>query len=1231
MQGHNGGKQNKKTLFAVLGLVFVAIASIVAFFLFGEIAVRSKYTKFNGGEGYIISSSLSEDGISFTRQYFSANTEYKSTYSGNAEFQNTNGETVVVNPESFVHYLDGSIGFLKKVALLDLLSLKAEEGGVITYYNMQPASVLGYLSGKYIAELQGNRTSFDAIIIKSAENKFLVASPLIDLDINGNKKTFKNGYLEITYFDGDIVRVENQETTFQGIPEEMNIYLDNVKIDLKNKKIFKDDVLALEFGMITIDSDDNIVLSDVEEELDIEDEDDGDSPQNNGGASNAENSEEDNINPIEDLAGGTIAGETYDDNSEEINEYARSGDPVFVITNMNVSANSFEASVEIEDNDGVLTGDMRVEVIEIATSKPVYQERLMNGELSFDVETENLQPETGYSFVVTAGYSKDGVELTRTFIQRTFITEAVGVYLKENYVAQNLISVHVSKSGYSGIEKVTAVLYKDDGTRVQSKAVDFGEGHSQIVDFDGLSTNTKYYIRLENFEYRGMNVVDSFSIQQDFLTLKESPTIGNPYFTIDNRNSLFHLDIDNIKLSNGEDGGLGRLYDQDNGIVSCRYEIYNATNETAPVLVHVAEKDSCSGVDVAVADANVEDAKIQREKPYEFRVVVVFNDNQREREYATGFSDIMQMDGVTFPTLRFEEEEVTSDWIKGFIIITDENETLEKNPILKVSYRDSDGAVKSFKYRAETKKDGNIEIPFDKKGLKQNKTYDISVDGMIDLHDGNPNIEGKIGSVVVKTKPTKDFILKHTGDGYNDFEHAFNLQVQLQSADTDDEGDAARQASTLESLTFNIYEGDDVVQYDNDGNLIINKISIGSFIEKSEEGKASQYESTLRDKFYDSSFNLTSDKFKSSGSTISYTAGKKYTICLSEAKDYANNDIVIRERCFVVEAQKALDLGGISVNPIYNQSLPEEERKKELNSNTVVGYTISATVQDFNARTPNDVVEFYLYDDSGNVITGLHRIVAEKCGEVDSAKYTGSGRELIACTITKDEGTTTFKVYFDDDRGFSRGNRYIIKYRVRLNATGDVNKGYDKVVPENEEGMKYFSIDTEKQKPILKMYPEKLVNESGKYSWYWKYNLSDVDNALVGKSIYYTLGEGGELSFSLERGEEERDGEFISRRFELGDLNSPSELNVYYKAQLKNYESEEIVNIITQKIDGSFGDGIGYSIYGGVDNENKVNGWSDAWNNYRSKIVIDNWEEIRERVTEVDLRLCYEDDGDIDC
>lgn len=1110
MQNREKRIWNGKTTIVLVTLMFVVAAGLLGLFLFGRMSAESKKFEFGNGNGYIISSVLTEDGVSSTRQYFDANTSYKAIRSEEIEFDNTSGEMAQVPTDSFVHYADGSIGFLKKAALLDFSKLKDTKDQVVTYYGLMPSSTLKYTTAGYVADLQGEKQTFESILAKISESRFLVAAPEITVKVGEVTKSIKNGYLEITYFDGDIIRVENQELTYQSIADDMEITVGDTRVDLRSRHIYKSGVAVLDMGLITIESDDNIVLSEYEEE----EEGEGGEGENGEGGDEIDEKERQWNDVLKDLANGIIENTTEPD---EINEYDRTADPVFTITSMDVTANSFDATVEIEDKDGLLTGDTKIEVVDISSGNAVYQNRLTDGETFFDVSTENLSPETDYAFVVTANYIKDNVEVARTFIQRTFVTESIGVSVEENYVTTYSINATVKRSVYSRVRELTAILLNPAGETVGSRIVNFeDEGDEVILNYStDLEPNTAYTLLLKDFHYKNMIVTNGFSISKNFTTLKRKPTLGKPSFTVDKREALFNINV-------------GDIIDLDNGIVTYRYEVYDARTitvdqETNQLVtgtpVYVVDKSVRSGAEIPV-----DGGAIKRETPYVFRMVALFNDNKFEHEYTTAVSNIMKLDGKEFPSLIFIEDEVTFETIDGRIQIIDDGGVLDNTKQIIVSYKNSVGEGDVY----PTTVGADLVVPFYLEGVRKNESYVVSLYGTVDLKDADndPIDNCYLGSVIIHTKATNPFALNYAVNS-SDTKSAFSVLARLTNGG---EGDTELEADTLSGITFNIYEGNGT-----SGNLLrsVNKID-GNLEEK--------YVSTLRTEYYDNEFMITPSTFGLRNKDFS---SGTYTIEITNAHDYTvyPNEIPIKNNVFTVEAKGSIpdvpaDVDdAIEIIPIRNGNMPEESIRSDLDEDTIVGYSLLAE-----------------YDNSGRVLK-----------EIYYALHAADGTVIATYTYVLPAGQVNvepIKVYFDGDgtsgidSDFRRGNTYYVTYTAGLD-TVDSDGIIDEVWPSDGTVLKSKNFTPPKQEPDFIAFP---VNSDAS-TFSWKYTFKDIDHAAT-TNLNYAIDEMSIGTIPLTVSDEFQDMKF--RNLTTGDLKAS------YRYKLERTANETIANVINYKFDGYF-------------------------------------------------------------
>ena len=241
----------KKILFVIITVSLM----ITVIFLYGIKTKENRLGEFNDS-GYIIGRSYESAVLSTTKYYFNGGTKYKKNYEKNYIFANTDNENVKVSENSFIHFSDKSISVLNKTAILNLDNLN---DSLIKYYNLYVGTRLVNKDNIYYTETLNNKISFTNFLMKIDENKYMIVSPKINLNLMGSNKEILNSYLEFEFFDGNIVRIENQEMQIQNVSSNFYIELsNNVKIDLSTKNIFLNNDKKLNLSQITIDKNDNI-------------------------------------------------------------------------------------------------------------------------------------------------------------------------------------------------------------------------------------------------------------------------------------------------------------------------------------------------------------------------------------------------------------------------------------------------------------------------------------------------------------------------------------------------------------------------------------------------------------------------------------------------------------------------------------------------------------------------------------------------------------------------------------------------------------------------------------------------------------------------------------------------------------------------------------------------------------------------------------------------------------
>ena len=94
----------------------------------------------------------------------------------------------------------------------------------------------------------------------------MLVAPEINIHIKDDIRQITNSYVEFQYFDGNIIRIENNSFKLQSVASDFYIEIqDNIIIDLSNKNIYLNKEQKLNLEEITIDSNDNTSLDNIDD------------------------------------------------------------------------------------------------------------------------------------------------------------------------------------------------------------------------------------------------------------------------------------------------------------------------------------------------------------------------------------------------------------------------------------------------------------------------------------------------------------------------------------------------------------------------------------------------------------------------------------------------------------------------------------------------------------------------------------------------------------------------------------------------------------------------------------------------------------------------------------------------------------------------------------------------------------------------------------------------------
>ncbi len=1054
----------KKTKFAF----FLFIVVLVVCTIFGVNIIRKNLDAESGKfsfDGYALV--LNNKATKSEILTFNRDTVYSyKKYDDKVSFV-SNDKKVKVDDSTIMHFQDKSLLVLKNTVGINLNSI---DSPIIFYYNIFKNSMINYTDKKYtIKTVDNGEITFEPLLLRINENKFLVAGDMVRATLASDEVVDFGSYAYIEYVDGSIIRLYNDSKYYQTITDNANIVVGDITINLKEESISKAGVSYITLSNLVIDHDGNVDVLTIEEEetekaiieepntkaiLSEEEEIEKQQSSSNTNTNTEVNNVENNSpGGVIDSNGNVISGSVEE--TEDVDKGVK--EPTYTVTKMTVDALSIDATFEILDEDALISGPTQITIIENATSKIIYETTIDEGDLLGHISYPDLKPDTEYTLTAKAPYKVDEVEYDKYFISKIFRTESLGVSFEKAYVTATSIVIDVNRESYSSVSAATLGIYDKDGTLIDYQRIDFATSSTNRIQFSDLTSNTTYTVKLYDILSSGIMVSDGFSQKESVSTLKLAPIVGDLEYSISKSKSAFELSVKSIK-------------DSDYGVKSYRYEIFDArqniSNES-PILS--LERDNIGPVEIKVDDVN-----IHHGVAYTYKLVVVFNDNEKDIEYSFNLGTTMQIDGVTFPTVRWQESTITWEQINGTIVIDDPSSTIMSDTY-RIVYKNSVDAYESKTITVTTDRNA---IPINVNYLRANETYTFDVYASINLQDGNPTTtETYIGSVKVQTK-TPNSLSGIYGDN-GSYDDVFSLSFSLGN----DGVDASFEASTLSSLTFTLYQGSTT-----EGRVETYRKTIDT--------NDNEYESILKSMFYDSSITIDAAFFNKENSDFKQ---KTYTLVVDGSYDYTgyeSNIIPIKNNVFHFQVNNYIpslpdpNEPQMIVNGIYNRNADSFDigYDQELLPNTLVGYNVMADYDNSNKTAKYIIYHIWrLNPTTGEfeMIPSLDRTINfDANGNLKSSVYR--------------VGNGTDKDTLDSDM-LRRGNQYYFSYEVHLDM--DKDGSVDTVYPTSIDPtvvLKSEKLMPLKQNSDFVLYPS--VSDNTTFTWKYKYK--DIDHAIYDGNLY---------------------------------------------------------------------------------------------------------------------------------
>lgn len=1040
-------KKNGKIMFFVFLIIFTITTCVGIGFVVNNL--NTNVLEFEK-DGYAL---FLDDTKSVKAEAYSFNsgTEYRYKKSSETISFKSDDKNVKVDRDTIIHYSDDSLGVLKKVVGIDVSTVNDD---IIFYYNIyKDTKINADKDGYNIKLVNEEEVKFKNLLMRISDNKFLLTGENVRLVFTNDQIVDFGDYVEFEYTDGNVVKIYSDDKYYQTISSDAVLLVSDIRINLKDAVIYKEDKPYISLTNLVVDNNGNIDTLEEEvktENLEVQDGNiDVPSGSANGGSS-----------------GGGGTGNIIEDDEEEdenvseevVDEDKAKKTPVYKVTELILTALKIDAKIEITDEDALLTSDTTVQIVENATSKVVYDEIAPMGDTAVMISYADLKPDTEYTILASADYRLNDVDYNKIFVSKIFRTEELGVSFEKNYATQDSLVIEVNKEQYSKVSMFILEILDQEGNKIDYKTVSFETSNRQEVIFSGLTSDTTYRVRMNEVLCQGVVVDQGFTQSENMKTLKAKPVIGDLSYEIDKKKSIFNLNVSSMT-------------DTNYGIVGYRYEIYDARVDITNALpVLTVSEDKLASVSV-----NVDEIKLFRGVPYTYVLVVEFNDNEKVVEYSKELGSTMTLDGVEFPTLRFDEKNsyVTWEQINGAIIVEDPSSAIVSNKF-QVIYKNSIDVYTATTITADTE---TGYIPININGLRANETYTFQVYGSINMQDGNDTEESVyIGSVFVQTKKPNPLVAVFSTT--NDYTSAFSINFKLE----DDNADASLEASTLSEMTFTLYKGSTV-----EGARQIYKRTLDS--------NDDPYASTLKEDFYDVNAIIDPQFFESKNSDF---YEETYTLEVSRAYDYTSykNEIPIINNTFSFKLNSYIpelpdDVNdAVIVNTITNNTAPafNLERDENLDGNITVGYGL---LPKYNNETKTAAyIKWYVY--MLNPTTGEYEHLEKLDRQVD---FPEDG--TLKPTIFEVKNGTGLDVYDDDE--LRRGNEYYFTYEIFLDVNGDgeIDVEYPKKIDENVV-LRSKLVSPLKQTSTVTMYPS--ISTDTTYTW--NYKIVDVDNCLENTKMY---------------------------------------------------------------------------------------------------------------------------------
>lgn len=1070
--------------------LFILLISIVTLIILiiGAISLYKDNSLVFASDGYILETTTKTN----NKYYFSANTKYKENVDNQITFSDNDANKVAVDPASFVHYLNGNISFLKRGALVNLADINSP---MVSYYNITTENTIVKDQNQYTVKSNDKKINIDSFIGRISDKKYIIAGKDVSIKIPKVDERISGEYFEILYIEEGIVKIDNQEASYQVTAQDSYVYVgDNITINLGDGKIFYDGEAKMLLSQITINGDENINL-DIEKQNSTGGSGDGNGNGTGEGEAGEGNLTNEELGEGEGTGEGTGTGENGTGNGTG-NGSGENGDkttasPQIELIEANVTSTMIDLSLQL-NNAALAKGNVVAYLTNVATGAREYARNidLVNG--TFKITKESLSPATEYALTIVETDTAN----EKQYFQKTFKTKDLGITLEKVYATDDSLSYSIIFDENTDVTMAHISIYDNNGSNQAINPNEFTVSKDNVdntITFTGLKSNTSYSINIDTVWINNAAYSNVYTINRIDTTLKKTPKISGVSVDANAEEVKFTIKLNNVE-------------DKDNSIISYTYNIYLADDITLenadPIVQYSVTK---SDADALVLNLNEID-ELKTGVDYRCKIIAEYNDNDMIREVSTDYSGNFLIKSK--PNISFELKSATMNKVTGTISLIDANCTVPMNG-RSCSNSFNNFTLRYYKLKEEETTANDTTIAFDSKkltseitlsDLSSNTTYAVKVFGNYYDDDNVLHTNVQIGDTFYVTTDKSenlhfeiigDNISGQNKDGTDNPANVVTFDAKL-SAPQD-----SNVQEEISTVTLNLYSG----RYNTKDKLIgtytiTDKTAIEDLFSNITI-KNSLFTDTTTNKLgkIDSLEKLIKITNNSTG-----TLNGSYTVEVEDVYDSTGkNKITVEDNVYTFNLTPSYYLDTrietnpkenyVTVTTIKKENLTEEEyttlsktinNLDDLNDDTVVGITIENSLSDIfvdSAFTYEKVlVNYTIYNE-----TTKKEI---KTISIDMGnKYQPKSQTIYLDSSELDDG----KKYF------TRGYKYKIGYNLSFITEDGSNPTYtnDKL---------YKTLAIERQAPIYTQY----ISTSNSNGITYRYNIKDIDSALADKNFYYT-------------------------------------------------------------------------------------------------------------------------------